>query len=98
MKMKKYRQIQNVLVWKWDGNNSIVDEMNKDLIPFNKDICEKFEAFVDGNILILSHKINSTSSNAFVQIGEYAVLDLSKEITPFSCYNEKWLNKEYIEI
>ena len=98
MKMKKYRKIQEVMVWKWEGDNSLIDEMNKDLIPFNEDICEKFEVFADGDILILSHKINNSTSNCFVQIGEYVVLDLAKEVVPFNCYDEKWLNKEYIEI
>lgn len=95
--MKKYRKIQEVLVWKWTGDNSLIDEMNKDLTSFNKDD-EKFEAILDGETLILSHKTDGLSSNMFVQIGEYVVLDLAEDVIPFTCYDEKWLNKKYIEL
>ena len=100
--MKKYRKKQEVLVWKWMGDSgacgqSVVDKINKDLSRFNKND-EKFEAVVNGDILTLSHKIGGHTSNYFLRIGEYAVLDINQEIMPLMGCSKEYLNNNYVRL
>jgi hypothetical protein len=95
--MKEYRRKEVVLAWKWTGDKSIIDNINKTLESYNG----KFKVGVstDENILYASHKRDdescSLTSTDFVRLGEYIVFDVNNEDRPFGRYSEEWLNKTY---
>jgi hypothetical protein len=99
--MKKYRKIQEILVFKWNGKDSVIEEINETLKPFNEKYNDKFvasRAYNDKDILCLSHKIDGGTATSFLRIGEYAVFDESDFVLPFKGYTEENLKQDYIEI
>ena len=102
-KMKKYRRKEVVLAWKWMGDKSIIDNINKTLESYNGRF--KVGVSTDENILYASDTreddiINSSIliTTDYVRIGEYIVFDVNNEDRPLGQYSEEWLNKTYEEL
>jgi formylmethanofuran dehydrogenase subunit A len=101
--MKKYRKKNEILVWQWTGDKSIIAEMNEALKSFNdKYQGEKLSASMTtsnpDDVLGLSHQRGSLTSNEFVDIGEYIIFDINDNERPLGCYNEKWLNNKFVPL
>jgi hypothetical protein len=98
--MKKYRRKETVLVWQWTGDKSIVDEINESMDSYNVKIhpdCN-LKAGIDNDVVYLSHKRGTHTSSSFVYLNDYIVFDPNDEDLPLACYNESWLNKNYVEL
>lgn len=97
--MKKYRRKNEVLVWKWTGDKSIISEIHESVAPF---VTEHVDFSVgiskDKKTLTLSHKCGYSTSNEFVSIGEVIIFDINDDERPFGCYSESYLNKKFVEL
>jgi hypothetical protein len=98
--MEKYRRKEEVLVWQWTGDESVIAEIKQTIEPYGDRF--KVGLSTDVNILAVSTKRNEGydifTSTDYVRKGEYVVLDFSNEVNPFGQYNEEWLNKKYTKI
>lgn len=96
--MEKYRKKQEILVLKWTGKETEVEEFNELLKPFNVTESEKFyviQALNHKEILCLVHKLGGGTSTYYVNVGEYAIFDIGDTEFPFSC---KTSLEEYVKI
>ena len=99
--MEIYKSKQKVLAWKWEGDISIIDEINEAVKIYNDDYLKvKVYVSTDKNVLVASierddeyHGIQT--SNDFVREGDYIVLDWNNQIRPLGCYSETHLNNTY---
>jgi hypothetical protein len=101
--MERYRRKEDVLVWEWKGNHSLVDEINNELKSFNA----KYDdyhikvgiAASDNTILYIGiTEGNALSSNSFVRVGEFVVFDIHNQYKPIFCCGEEYLEDTYTRI
>lgn len=101
--MKKYRRIHEVLVWKWTGDTSTIDEINEVLKPYNEesdDKLDKLEVLLENdNCLSTSWRVEGCGiTREVVRLNEYVVFDNNNEFGRIGCYDQNWLDKNYVEI
>lgn len=97
--MKKYRSKNEILVWQWTGDKSIVTEIKDVLKEHNNDHVEFDVALSeDEQILEISTKHGYSTGNEFVYKGQYIIFNIDDYERPFGCYNGEWLNKKFVEI
>lgn len=97
--MKKYRSKNEVLVWKWTGDKSIVSEINEVLEQYKTDHVE-FSIVLsdDGQYLTLFTKHGYSVGHEFVFLGHYVIFNLDDNERPLGCYTGEWLNKHFVEL
>ena len=96
--MKKYRRKEEVLVWQWDGDKSIVDELNE-VIKLHRGYGTLEVGLTDnGNILFLSHTRGNGTGSQFIRFGEYIIYDPINEDMPLSATNDDLISKNYVEL
>jgi peroxiredoxin len=93
--MEKYRKKQEILVYKWTGDISIIDEINTMLKTTEYDGL-KVE-LSNKDILCISYESYPFTTKDFASIGEYIVFD-TDDIRPLSTYNEERFNENFVEI
>jgi len=97
--MKKYRNKNEVLVFQWTGDVSIIDNINDVLKSYNeKGDCILKVGLNENNVLYAQCKENDMTSNEFMRLNEYVVFDVNDKIYPLRGYSEENLNKKYIEL
>ena len=77
---QEYRRKTKVYVWKWEGDTSIVDEINKvieDRREYHDPSLGDYKAVINDNgVLCLGHEMpGGMSFNSFLSIGDYVVYD-----------------------
>lgn len=97
--MKKYRSKNEILVWKWTGNKSIIKEINELVKPNNTEHV-KFSVSLsdDEKCLILTTKHGISITNEFVYFGQYVIFNIDDNERPFGCYTGEWLNKHFVKL
>jgi len=103
--MKYYRKKEEIVAWKWEGDDLIIDEITKIIEPHN-DVDWIFKVGfaytgdkINKDILAVSHYDGVTSYNAFVRKGEYIIFNPTDFDIPFvGGYSEEFFNKKYKEI
>lgn len=99
MAPKKYRKKEDVLVWKWEGDYSLIKEIGEVLKEYKH---LKVGVSSDPTCLYASttqsDEHDEFTSTDFIRVGEYVVFDINNELRPIACYNEEWLNKKYVEM
>lgn len=97
--MKKYRSKNEVLVWKWTGDKSIVSEINEVLEQYKTDHVEfSVSLSEDEQYVTISTKHGYSIHNEFVYNGQYIILNIDDVERPFACYTGEWLNKHFVEL
>jgi hypothetical protein len=96
------RKNREVHAFKWEEDESIIEDINKALAPINKKgDFGKFETSIATNprdnskVLCLTHKMGYESSTSYVYRGDYAVLDLNEDIMPFTALSEEYFKENY---
>lgn len=99
--MEKYRKKEEVFVWQWTGDKSIISEIGEKLVKYNGQLGIGV-ASSDPNILYLKqemgNQIGQSWANEFVRLSNYIVLDDNNYETPLRSYDEEWFNKNFIKI
>jgi hypothetical protein len=97
--MEKYRYKNDILVFKWVGDKSLILEIEEVIKPYTS---LKVGISTDENILYVSDSYkeydNIFTSTDYVRIGEFVVFDLNNKEKQLCCCNEEWLNKKYIKL
>lgn len=96
--MKKYRRIHEVLVWKWEGDTSIVDEINNALISYNLESDDKLNVESEEEYLLTTWSVGGGTTREVVRLNEYVVFDANNEFRRIGCYDQYWLDKNYVEL
>ena len=97
--MKKYRKKQEVVVWIWTGDKSIIDEINNVIKSYEGfGTLEVSIALNDEKILCLSHTRGFGTGTQYIRFGEYVIYDSSNEDMPLSTTNDKLLDENYVEL
>lgn len=97
--MKEYRKKEKVFAFKWDGNKSDVDEMNK--IAESNNYSDDYikMGFTENDTLYITHHYSDGgASHDFVRIGEYVVFDISNFRRRVANYSESFFNEKYVEL
>jgi hypothetical protein len=96
------RKNREIHAFKWEENESMIDDINKILDPINDRIeFGKFEISIATNsrdnskVLCLTHIRGHETSTSYVYRGDYAVLDLNEEIMPFAALSEEYFKENY---
>lgn len=97
--MKRYRKRTTALATQWDGTPSSISELKSHLKIINrKDDVFKVGICDDGKIAYISHKEGIGTSNRFVSIGEYIVIDSDRYGSKFiNVLSEYEFEKKYID-
>jgi len=99
--MKRYRRKEEVFVWQWTGDKSIIPEIGKMLERY-RGLLSIGISSSDPNIMYIKqdigNQVGSTWGNEFIRLGDYIVFDINNFETPLRCYDEKYLNKQYVEV
>jgi hypothetical protein len=75
--MDKYQYKYDVLVYKWNGNINIIDEIKeyiKDFQNLNIGLTNN-----DDGVIFISDTDGSSTSISYIYFGDYIVLDLNKK-------------------
>ena len=94
--MEKYRKKQEILVYKWTGDISIIDEVNT-MLQNTEYNGLKLE-LSNKDILCISFESYPFTVKDFVSIGEYIVFDTDNDIRPLSNYSESFFHENFIEL
>lgn len=97
--MKKYRSKNEILVWKWTGDKSIVAEINEEMKKYNNDHVEYGVSLSDDKqYLSLYRKHGYSTGTDYVYKGQYVIFNIDDNERPFGCYTGEWLNKHFVKL
>ena len=82
--MKKYRRKQEVVVWIWTGDKSVIDELNEVMKSHEGYGTLSVSLTDDGKILCLSHTRGGGTGTQYIRFGEYFIYDDSNEDMPLN--------------
>lgn len=95
--MKIYRKKEPIIIWKYTGDISIINEINK-IIEDKKDKIDGiYDCYIKDNIIFIVKNLNEFNSISYVRIGQYIMfnLDLDKVL---SIVTEDIIDNEYIQL
>ncbi len=97
--MKRYRRIDDILVFEWKGDFSIITEINDSLKSFNEtsDYEIKVKIDDDGHLIISNCHENGIIS-LLVDINDYIIFDTTDKLMSLNSYSENELNDKFILI
>lgn len=96
--MKKYRRKEEVIVWIWTGDLSIIDELNE-VIKSHKGYGTLSVSLTDDKkILCLSHTRGDGTGTQYIRFDEYIIYDSTDEDMPLTATNDNLIKENYIEI
>jgi hypothetical protein len=105
--MKKYREKEEVLIFKWTGDESVIEKINKEICSkLNEERGEQIFSIAKGfeydtdkeKTIFISEKWNKSSFDTLVRLNDYIVYNKQNRDAVLSCCNEDWINKNYVEI
>lgn len=97
-KMKKYRRKEEVLVWQWTGDKSIIDELNE-VVKSHKGYGTLSVCLTDDKkILCLSHTRGGGTGTQYIRFGEYIIYDTNNEDMPLDTINADFITENYTEL
>jgi len=99
--MKTYRRIEDILVFQWTGDFSIIDEINDSVREFNE--TSKFKvkvrtSFDVDECLVISNCHEYGTLSLVVERNNYIVFDITDKQMPLNSYSEKEFNNNFILI
>jgi len=100
--MKRYRRLEDILVFHWTGDFSIIDEINNAVKSFNKEHQDTLNASKDvdndDKILIITHNGEYGTMSESVKMNDYIIFDVNEIETSLGAYSEDYLNDHFILI
>lgn len=99
--MKRYRRIEDILVFQWKGDFSIVKEINDAVKSFNEtsDYSVKVRmSFDDDECLMIYNCHEYGTLGLVVEMNNYIVFDAIETQMPLDSYSEKSFNDKFILI
>jgi len=100
--MKRYRRLEDILVFQWVGDFAIIDEINNAVESFNKTHEDTLKAgkdiYGDENVLIISHRGEYGMISESVAMNNYIIFDVNEIETSLGSHSEEYLNENFILI
>jgi hypothetical protein len=96
--MKKYRRKEEVVVWIWTGDKSVIDEINEVIKSYEGYGTLSVGVTDDGKILCLSHTRGGGTGTQYIRFGEYVIYDAGCEDMPLNATNADLIKKNYIAL
>jgi len=99
--MKKYSRIEDILIFQWKGNFSIVDDINTAVKSFNDSFENKTKvhaSFDADECLVISNCHDYGTLSLIVENNNYVIFDSTDKQTPLNSYSEKEFSNKFILI
>jgi hypothetical protein len=101
--VERFKNKQDILAIKWDNKDETIECIKNEICSLIKGcaVGRCYNEMTDKNdldSLCVSFISYPVTINQLYEVGEYVVMDLSKEMRPILRYSEKDLNKAYYKI